>query len=170
MDIIVLICASIVVLCAIFGIALPVVRGAPFFPTGKDVIQTMIVLAEIKPGQRVADIGSGDGRIVIEFARRGVEAHGYEINPFLVLLSKIKIKRAGLHGKAVIHWRNFWWTDFSSFEVIVIFGIKEIMKSMENKLERELKKGSMVISYIYAFPHWHETRKKDGLYVYQIKR
>jgi Xaa-Pro aminopeptidase len=64
------------------------IRGAPFVLTGSRTVKTMTALANIQPGEKAADLGSGDGRILIAIARAGAEAHGYEINPFLVLWSR----------------------------------------------------------------------------------
>ena len=70
--------------------------GAPYIPSGEKEVDKIISLAKIKPGDRVVDLGSGDGRIVIGFAKQGTEAHGYEVNPILVLWSKLKILFSGL--------------------------------------------------------------------------
>src|SRR5882672_3428464 len=70
-------------------------RGAPYVPSRKDSIKKMLVLANLKPGDKVVDLGSGDGRIVIAFARNGIDAHGYEISPALVLWSKLMIFALG---------------------------------------------------------------------------
>ena len=67
-------------------------QGPIFAPSSETAISTMLKLAKIKPGVRIADLGSGDGRVVRAFAKKGVEVHGFEINPLLVLISKNKIK------------------------------------------------------------------------------
>ncbi|MDA2922441.1 protein-L-isoaspartate O-methyltransferase, partial [Patescibacteria group bacterium AH-259-L07] len=119
-------------------IILPLIRGAPFLPTHRTTVEAMIKLADIQPGQKAADIGSGEGRIVIALARVGAEAHGYEINPLLVWWSRYKIRKAGLENSAFIHWRSFWWKNFSDYNVITVFGISYIMKGLEKKFKKEL--------------------------------
>ena len=86
----------------------PFIFGAPFEPTSDRKLKIMMKLAKVKKGEKAVDHGSGDGKIVIALAKAGAEAHGYEINPLLVLFSRYKIKKAGLKGKAFIHWKNFW--------------------------------------------------------------
>ena len=67
--------------------------GAPFWSTNKKTLKKMIEFSKVKKEEKVADLGSGNGKIVIEFAKRGIESHGFEINPFLVWISRRKIKK-----------------------------------------------------------------------------
>ena len=66
--------------------------GAPFQPSSDRALKNILTLANPKKNQRMAELGSGDGKIVIEFAKRGVESHGFEINPLLVWISRRRIK------------------------------------------------------------------------------
>ena len=126
----------------------------------------MIFLADIKPGEKTADIGSGSGELVIAMANAGAKAHGYEINPFLVWLSRRNIKKAGLQGKAFVHWKNFWQIDFFEFDVVTVYGISYIMKTLELKLKKELKKDAKVVSNYFTFPNWPPAKKEDNIYLY----
>ncbi len=158
----------------LFGVAVlllsTVIRGAPFVPTRHAAVARMVVLSAIRPGQKAADIGSGDGRIVIAMARAGAVAHGYEINPFLVWWSKYKIHKAGLSGRAFVHWGSFWKKNFSEFDVITVFGIKKIMKELGEKLRRELPRGARVVSYVFLFPDWQYELKESAVIVYRQSR
>jgi ribosomal protein L11 methylase PrmA len=145
---------------------LGIFRGAPFVPTTSDVVEKMVRAAAIKPDEKIVDLGSGDGRLVIAAARAGGEAHGFEINPLLVWWSRYKIKKAGLRDRAFVHQKNFWFQDFSQYDVVMLFGITKIMAKLETKLKSELKPGSRVVSNIFRFPKWEST--KDGsVYVYK---
>src|SRR4030043_1077634 len=88
-----------------------VVKGGPYVPSDQKTIKKILDFLQIKKGEKIADIGSGDGRIVIALAKKGALAYGYEINPLLVIWSKIKISRGGLKGKAFVYWKNFWKVD-----------------------------------------------------------
>ncbi|KUK15484.1 MAG: Uncharacterized protein XD53_1085, partial [Petrotoga mobilis] len=127
----------------------------------------MLELAELKGEEISADLGSGDGRVVIAFARKGIQAHGFEINPLLVLISKINIRRAGLKGKAFIHWKNFWKADLSKFDIITVFQVDFAMNELENKLKKELKPEAKVISNQWVFPNWKYSKYENGIYVYE---
>ncbi|MBI5732579.1 class I SAM-dependent methyltransferase [Candidatus Jorgensenbacteria bacterium] len=139
----------------------PIIRGAPFVPTSRKVVEQIFKLATVKKGDKVADIGAGNGRLVVAFAEAGIEAHGYEINPLLVWWGRSRIKKAGLGDKAFLHWKNFWSVDYSTFSVVTVFGITYIMKALEDKLQKELKIGTKVISNAFAFPTW-KLKAQDG--------
>ncbi|PNR94979.1 hypothetical protein [Petrotoga olearia] len=142
-------------------------KGAIFDPSRKKDVEKMLELAELKGEEISADLGSGDGRVVIAFARKGIQAHGFEINPLLVLISKINIRRAGLKGKAFIHWKNFWKADLSKFDIITVFQVDFAMNELENKLKKELKPEAKVISNQWAFPNWKYSKYENGIYVYE---
>ncbi len=144
----------------------PLVRGAPFVPLHKSRIGDMMDAAGVTLDDRVADIGSGDGRLVIEAARRGAKADGYEINPFLVLFSRIKIRRARLSDLARVYWRNIWHVNFSGYTVVLLFGFPYMMKRLEKKLRYELPKGARVVSFVFKFPTWVPKSAEKGVYLY----
>ena len=143
----------------IYSYLLPPFLGAPFVPTSRKTLDTMIAIAQIKPGECAVDVGSGDGRIVIALAKAGAKAHGYEINPFLILQSRVAIRRLGLLRSARVHWRSFNAIDFSKFNVVTIYGLPEIMKKLEKRMQSELPKGSRVVSHAFQFPNWHCEQK-----------
>jgi len=141
--------------------------GAIFVSSKEEKIKKIIELAEIKSGEKAADLGAGDGRLVIALAKKGAEAHGYEINPLLVWQARRNINKAGLGGKAFIHWKNFWREDLSRFDIIIVYGIGYIMKKLEEKLRKELKNNARVVSNAFCFPTWPQIKKEDGVYLYR---
>lgn len=164
----------ILIVVAIFAF-LPFFFGAPWEPTDKKTLGKMAEFAKIKKGEKIVDLGSGTGTIVIEFARNPLvkEAHGYEINPILVWISRIRIKNLGLQKKAFIHFGNFMNKDLSKFDVVFIFQIFTIMPSLEKKLKKELKKGSRIVSNTWKFPHLKLKKKfEKGImkkaYLYEV--
>ena len=151
----------------IFKMLLPLaVKGALYVPSKDNEIRAMVALAGVKAGEKAVDLGAGNGRIVMALARQGAEAHGYEINPFLVRSSKKNIKDAGLEGKAFIHLGNFWSVNFSEFDVVTVFGISHMMKRLEAKLKKELKPGARVVSNHFVFPNWPHAKKENGVRLY----
>lgn len=151
-------------------ILIPLVFGAPFEGSQEKVVKKMLASARPKKSDKVADLGSGDGRIVIAFAQKGIESHGFEINPLLVLYSRWNIRRLGLHKRAFIHWKNFWNTDLSSFTIINVFQISYLMPRLEKKLTEESLKGTKVISNTWKFPHWKTEKSVPPVYVYRKQR
>lgn len=112
----------------------------------------------LKSGQKAADLGSGNGLILIEMAKRGIEAHGYEINPVLVLQSRINIKKAGLSGKAFVHFKDFWNADLSSYHGVTIYLLPGTIKKLESKLKTELKPKTTVVTETWKFQDWKPSK------------
>lgn len=146
---------------------LSVIRGAPFVTSFQKTVERMVATAGAKPGMKSVDLGSGDGRIVIAFAKAGIEAHGFEINPILVWLARRKIRSQRLTVPALIHWKSFWGQDLSGFDIVTLYGTPHIMKGLETKLRRELRVGAKVLSNAFVFPTWRHTAKDGAVYVYE---
>ena len=142
--------------------------GAIYFPTTTHSIAVIKKFADMHPADKIADLGSGDGRIVVTLAEAGIETHGYEINPFLVLHSRKMIRETKLNGKAVIHWQSFWKADLSPYHTVIVYGFPHIMKPLEEKLIRELAPGTKIISNVYRFPHLKEIASENKVRLYMI--
>lgn len=158
---------GLAIVVGVFGIA-RLRRGAVFVPMNREAIEEMISTLEVKQGERAADLGSGDGRVVIALAQAGAEAHGYEHSPLLVWWSRRKIKKARLSAKAFIRHANFWHEDFSRYTIITIFGISYAMERFERKLLKEAVPGTRIVSYLFPLPTWKPVLKKKGLYFYTV--
>lgn len=135
-------------------------------PSKPEAIAAMIKLGKVGPNVKVADLGCGDGRVVIALAQTGAEAHGYEINPLLVWRAQRNIRRAGLQGKAFIHFKSYWEVDLGDYQVITLYGITYIMKGLEDKFAAELFPGTRVTSNYFEFPHWKKTKSEAGVHLY----
>lgn len=142
--------------------------GAPYVPTQNKTVERMMKLADIKPGQKTVDLGSGDGRVVIAMAKQGAEAHGYDNNPFLVFLARRNIRRAGLAKKAFIHQGNFWKVDHSPFDLVTVYAMPYIMGRLYKKLKKELRPGARILSNAFAFPNQEPLKRDRALYLYEI--
>ena len=142
------------------------IHGAPYVPVHKKRIDDMLRAAGITIADRVADIGSGDGRFVIGAARLGAQAVGYEINPFLVWVSRLKIRFLRLQDLAQIRLANIWHVNFSDFTVVILFGFPYMMERLEKKLRYELPKGARVVSFAFKFPTWVPKSSEKGVYLY----
>jgi methylase of polypeptide subunit release factors len=157
-----------VALILIFFFLRPLVRGAVFFPTLPESVKQMMEILKSSIGDKVIDIGSGDGRILIAFAQKGIEAHGYEINPLLVFWSRYLIKKAGLEKIAFVHWESFWKVNFSFYNTIIVYGIPYIMEKLKEKIQKESTKETKIISNVYPFPNWKPVSKNKSLYLYKV--
>ena len=149
-----------VALYLFFFVFFPIARGAIYDPSSRAEAEAMARLADVRPGENAADLGSGDGRVVCALARAGAMAHGYEINPILVLVSRRNIRREGLAGRAFIHWGNFWRKRLSRYTLITTFQVGFVMARLEAKLNRELPPGARVVSHYWRFPGLRRKRPR----------
>jgi SAM-dependent methyltransferase len=137
----------------------------------KDVDNVM-ELADLRPGEKFCDLGCGEGKVVVAAANQGAKAVGYEISILLYVIAKIRSWFS--KGKVEIKFRDFWLVDLSDMDVVFFFLIPRIFPKMKEKLERELKPGSRVITYVWPMKGWKEERiikraKGPAIYLYNIK-
>lgn len=157
-----------IVVYLFFFVFFPLGRGAIYDPSSANETRMIAEIADVRNGEKAADLGSGDGRIVIALAQKGAEAHGYEINPALVIISRRNIRKAGLTGRAHIHWGSFWRKNLSSYELITVFQVGFVMARLESKLNRELAPGARVVSHYWRFPGLSPERSQGNIYRYKI--
>ena len=157
----------LILLGVLYILIRPLLSGAVYFPTAAKRVGAMVKIAGSLNGQRAADLGSGDGRIVMALAEAGAEAHGYEVNPWLVWRSRAAVKKAGLESRAFIHWQSFWRENLSSFNLITVYGFPHMMKKLERKLHQELEPGAKVVSNIYQFPGWTPSVSENKIHLYE---
>jgi 16S rRNA A1518/A1519 N6-dimethyltransferase RsmA/KsgA/DIM1 with predicted DNA glycosylase/AP lyase activity len=142
---------------------IPFLFGAPYDVTRKNAMKNIVKLASSNKKDKIAELGSGDGRVCIELAKKNplAQIHGFEINPILVWISRRKIKKLKLQNRIKIYWKSFWKINFKDYNKLVLFQFKTVMKRMENKINKELRPKSHVISHNWKLPH-HKIKKKLG--------
>lgn len=141
-------------------------KGAPYLPTTAENISSIINLGKFTPRHKIAELGSGDGRVIKMIADSGAQIHGYEINPLLVLISKLNL----ISQKNVkIFAKNFWDRDFSEYDAVILFGVGYIMKKLESKLLSELKPGAIILSNRFEFPSLTPVKKENDIFLYKIE-
>jgi SAM-dependent methyltransferase len=143
-------------------------QGPQFAPTSDTNAKSMLEFARTHAVSRVLDLGSGDGKLVLLLARQGYAVDGVEINPLLVLRSRIAIRRAGLQDKAHIYLANFWRFDVSRYDLLVIFAIRHVIPRLEKKLLAELKPETYVLSNYFVFPNLPQTDQKNDVRIYKL--
>lgn len=134
------------------------IGGAPFVPTPFKGVRKMLKLAKIKKGDKVYDIGCGDGRMVYLAAKEyGANATGIEISPFVYVLARIR--HFFWQSKAKILFRDINLFSLRDADVVVCYLLPEMLIKLQGKLEKELKKGSRIISYSFPIGNWEISRK-----------
>jgi SAM-dependent methyltransferase len=125
----------------------------PFVVSPEEVVDRMLRIAELRPDDFVIDLGSGDGRIVIEAARRGARGLGVDIDPTLVARARQNAARAGLAERARFEARDLFDTDLSQANVITLYLLPEFnLKLMPRLLA--LKPGTRVVSHDWDMGPW----------------
>jgi len=163
-------------------------RGAPYVRTKIRAMEVAFSsLKNVIPGQSFnsktfADLGSGDGRAVIEAAKQGFRrARGYEINPFLYILSIMRSMVAvgptcyfsgrNKFGKETMIFYScgsFWHKNVSEADVVFVYGLNPMMERLQQKLQNELAPGSYVVSHVFRFPTWTPLVVQDNLFIYTV--
>lgn len=154
---------------AVFYLTLAFVAGAPFVPSTVKTAEVMIRFAHIKPGMKIYDLGSGDGRLLFAAAERGAEATGFEINPFLVILTAIRCLFSRRRSAVSVRWQNFWSADFRDADVIFVYLLPWRMEALKNKIAACVKPGTLVVSNSFIFPGWKIVEEDRRHHVYAFK-
>lgn len=143
-------------------------RFAPFVPTERLRVETMIRQAHIAPGKNVMELGSGDGRICIAAAKQGAQAIGFEADPILVLWSRIAAYLQGVKG-AHFKRANIWAITWPiQTEVVFVYGLPRFMERVWEKACKELRPGTRVISHAFPIPGLKPIREEGAILVYEI--
>ncbi|XP_001663417.2 protein FAM173B [Aedes aegypti] len=135
----------------------------PYVPaTAKQIDNVLTSVRRAGAPDKLLDIGSGDGRIVIAAAKRlQLEAHGVELNPWLVYYSRLAALKGGVFGQTKFYRKDLWKYDISGYNNIVIFGVEQMMADLEKKIEHEAKPDSTIIACRFPFPTLQPTKTID---------
>ena len=129
---------------------------APYYPTPETIVQKMLQLGGLKAGEKMFDLGSGDGRIVIMAAQKfHAEAVGVELDKDLCKQSLLRIQKLGLEKSAHIINGDLLKQNYSSADLVTVYLLPE---SIDNKvqplLDKQLKKGARVVAHDFEFKAW----------------
>lgn len=127
----------------------------PYVPTPEVVVKRMLDLAQVKSGDMVIDLGSGDGRLVITAAQiYGARGFGVELDPRLVQRSNEAARRAGLADRVKFLQQDLFDTDFHEANVLTLYLLPDVNMALRPKILRELKPGTRVVSHDYGMREW----------------
>jgi tRNA1(Val) A37 N6-methylase TrmN6 len=134
---------------------------APYYPTPEKIVEQMLKLGELKPGEKMFDLGSGDGRIVIMAAKKfQADSTGVEFDDDLWQQSADRIRRLGLTERARIIHGDLMKQDYSSADLLTVYLLPVSNDKLRPLLERQLKKGARVVAHDFEFADWKpETTK-----------
>ncbi|MDH5390095.1 MAG: methyltransferase domain-containing protein [Candidatus Bathyarchaeota archaeon] len=132
---------------------------APFVATPTPVVRQMLILAELKSGEILYDLGSGDGRAVIMAAKDfGAKSVGVELREDLVKRALSNIHELGLEKKAQIFQNDIFKVDLSQADVVFLYLTTSANEKVKPKLETELKPGARIVSHDYEILGWKPSK------------
>ncbi len=138
----------------------------PYVPTPQEVVDRMLELAQVKAGDVVYDLGSGDGRIVVTAAKKyGVKAIGFEIDPQRIKESHENIKKAGVEHLVEIRQQDIRTVDLSQASVLTMYLLPEVNLMIRPNIWKQMKPGSRIVSHDFDMDDWKPLKTdyiKDG--------
>ncbi|XP_045210457.2 ATP synthase subunit C lysine N-methyltransferase-like [Mercenaria mercenaria] len=151
------------VVVGVYSLTIPFVAPAfrrvclPFVPATTNQVNNVMRALHGRKGT-LLDIGSGDGRIVIEASKNGFQSHGVELNYWLVLYSRYRAWREGQRANTNFHKQDLWKTDMSKYENIVVFGVDTLMIGLEKKFDQEITDTCRIVASRFPLPNWQPVK------------
>ena len=152
-----------------------IIVPVPFVPTSNVMVQQMVELANVQPGETVYDLGAGDARLLIAAKRRQptCKAMGYEVLPSAWLQGRLRIWWSKV--PITLRRRSFFKANLSDADVIFAYLFPKVMQQLEQKFATELTPGTRIISHAFAFANKQplqvhtvqDGRRERKIYVYE---
>lgn len=142
-------------------------KGAPYYPSNKKIVKKMIKAMGLDEKSKVAELGAGDGRIAFAISKTGAHVTAIEINPFFVLLMKLKNifhknKIKAIRANVLDH-------DYSQYNAVTIYLYPGLMHQLEDALFSQMKKGSVIVSNTFRFKkHEPERVIENRVVIYRV--
>ncbi len=148
-----------VLLLAFGGVIL---RGAPYVPTLDTQARAAIELLNLRPGQTLLELGSGDGKVLVVAAQAGLHVVGIELNPVLVVVSWLRTRR---YRKQVrIIWGDLWRVQWPPCDGVFTFLLGRFMPKLDTRMQRL---GKPLVSFAFKIPGRAIEVEKDGVFLYR---
>jgi len=165
--------ASLIILTFVIGGPVHAQLGPreeiPFVPTPIEVIDKMLALAEVKKGDVVYDLGSGDGRIAIRAAQKfGVRAVGIEMDRLLLAKARKDAKSVGVAHLVEFRAEDALKADISKATVVTLYMLPWFNEAMKPSLQKYLKPSARIVAHDFGIEGW-EPEKTEKLGEIEIK-
>lgn len=160
MALVILIICSIVI---VFGAV--VLVGPPFVPTLNKQITTALDMLELKKGQTLLELGSGDGRVMKAAAERGLKVVGVELNPFLVIISRLRCWR--YRKQVTVIWDDLWKARWPQADGIFTFMLQRQMTRLDRKIVNWQTRPLKLASFAFHIPDRAPKAKYNGIFLYE---
>ena len=148
----------VVILVCFAGVLL---KGAPYLPTLKAQGNIALDLLDLQPGQKLLELGSGDGTVLKLAAERGIRSVGIELNPILVIVSRIRLRKYG--SLVEVRWGNFWAKPWPTADGVFVFLLDKYMLRLDAQMSQY---GTRLVSIAFAVPDKKPAKRKRGVFLY----
>jgi ribosomal protein L11 methylase PrmA len=148
---------------------------APYISTPYPVVEAMLKLAHVGKKDLIIDLGCGDGRIVIEAAKRyGARGIGIDVNPARVAEARANARREGVEQLVRFEEQNVYDTDLKEATVVTLYLLQNINLRLRPTLESQLKPGARIVSHSFDMGSWKPNKKRmvdsDQIFLWKIRR
>ena len=134
-----------------------------FVPTPQEVVEDMLRLVDVKKGDVLYDLGSGDGRIPITAAKLyGVRGVGIDIDPQRVAEAQDNAKKAGVTHLVEFRQADLFQSDFREATVVTLYLLPELNVKLRPRLLAELKPGTRIVSHQFDMGDWKPDKKLEA--------
>lgn len=158
------------IFCAVLFVAFTFVIafGAPFLPTLKDRVPEALELINLSPGDTLLELGSGDGRVLVEAAKKEINSVGYELNPLLVLYSRVRTIKYRKNVKII--WGNYWQKQWPKVDGVFVFLLQPYMEKLDKRIVQNYPDGVKLVSFAFTIPGKKPSQEINGMYLYTYKK
>lgn len=154
----------IVIFMLILAFGGVILRGAPYLPTLDAQAKAALELLDLKPGQTLLELGSGDGKVLVLAARAGLNVVGVELNPFLVLVSRVRTWHYRKQVRVV--WGDLWQVDWPPCDGVFVFLLGRFMPRLDARMQTVKKP---LVSFAFRIPGKEIAAEKAGVYLYRYE-
>jgi len=133
-----------------------IISGSLYVKTDRDVIRQALKLAELKKGDVFYDLGSGNGDVLIEAAKFGAKATGFEISPYYYILGKL---RTWQNKNIKIRFQNIKDVSLSQADIVYCYLLPKMLEKLAPKFKKDLKSGAKIISIGFPIKNLKPSRK-----------
>ena len=134
-----------------------------FVPTPHEVVDDMLRLANVRKGDILYDLGSGDGRIAIAAAKKyGIKAVGIDIDPERIREATENARKAGVTDLVQFRQEDLFKADFREATVVTLYLLPDLNVKLRPRLWDELKPGTRVVSHQFDMGTWKPEKRLDS--------
>jgi SAM-dependent methyltransferase len=125
-----------------------------YIPTPQPIVDRMLDIAQVKPGDYMIDFGCGDGRMVVSAAKRGARGYGVDIDPARIKEANENARKAGVTDRVEFKIANLFEEDLSKADVMAMYLLTDINLRLRPKILDTMKPGARIVSHSFDMGEW----------------